>query len=193
MLFSAHHDANLYLSVTVSARVTFIVFFKVSLQIALEFVSLLRRLRTKGSKLVLTYTFYIWALFIFIFIETYFHNHHRSCFNHFKIAFYLYIKYILSNHLWWQIHCYMTSVYNFDINHILCKHLFHMHNHVFITIILCELNHKYPCILQRTYIYMLLYQSKIIQSQIRWEMSNFSLFSFPKPTLELSFRYLFCH
>lgn len=99
MLFSAHHDVNLYLSVTVSARVTFIVFFKVSLQIALEFVSLLRRLRTKGSPLVLTYTFYIWALFIFIFIETYFHNHHRSCFNHFKIAFYLYIKYILSNHL----------------------------------------------------------------------------------------------
>lgn len=49
--------------------------------------------------LVLTYTFYIWALFIFIFIETYFLNHHRSCFNHFKIAFYLYIKYILSNHL----------------------------------------------------------------------------------------------
>lgn len=51
-VFSAHHDANLYLSVTVSTRVTFIVFFKVSLQIALEFVSLLRRLRTKGSPLV---------------------------------------------------------------------------------------------------------------------------------------------
>lgn len=41
----------------------------------------------------------------------------------------------------------MISVYNFDINYILCKYLFYMYNYVFIIIILCELNYKYLCIL----------------------------------------------
>lgn len=121
MLFSAHHDANLYLSVTVSTRVTFIVFFLSFTSDCARICIVIASIKNKrfaisrpkhqepgfmvlctwvyDHPLVLTYTFYIRALFIFIFIETYFHNHHRSCFNHFKIAFYLYIKYILSNHL----------------------------------------------------------------------------------------------